>query len=95
SGMIVATILLFIAAAYPLWFLQKEIQTLPQAQRYAQHWDERDTYLLEQRQQGNLDVVLHGIRSPGGLIDLRQDQNFWVNRCVADFYDLNSIAVFR
>lgn len=95
SGMIVATILLFIAAAYPLWFLQKEIQTLPQAQRYAQHWDERDTYLVEQRQQGNLDVVLHGIRSPGGLIDLRQDQNFWVNRCVADFYDLNSIAVFR
>jgi len=95
SGMIAASaVLIVITSLYPLWFLQKEVQTLPRAQGYARHWDERDIYLVEQRQQGNLDVVLHGIQPPGGLIELRQDPNFWVNQCVADFYNLNSIAVF-
>lgn len=93
-GIITLTIVLFVVAAYPVWFLQKEIPTLPRVQRYAQQWDERDSYLTEQQQQGNLDIVLQGIQPPGGLVDLRPDQNFWVNLCVADFYDLNSIAVF-
>jgi hypothetical protein len=95
SGMIAASAaLIVVTSLYPIWFLQKEIQALPRVQGYAQQWDERNSFLLEQQQQGNLDIVLDGIQPPGGLIELRQDPNFWVNRCVADFYDLNSIAVF-
>ncbi len=95
SGMIaISAVLIVVTALYPLWFLQKEARTLPQVQGYARQWDERNSFLLEQRQQGNLDIVLDGIQPPGGLIELRQDPNFWVNQCVADFYDLNSIAVF-
>lgn len=95
SGMIAASAaLIVITSLYPVWFLQKEAQTLPRVQDYAQKWDERNNYLLEQQQQGNLDIVLHGIQPPDGLIELRQDPNFWVNQCVADFYNLNSIAVF-
>jgi hypothetical protein len=93
-GMIMTTIMLLVIAAYPLWFLKKEIQIAAQFERYAQQWDERDSYLIEQQQQGTLDVALHGIQPPGGLLELRQDPNFWVNKCVADFYRLNSIAVF-
>ncbi|MDX9991350.1 MAG: DUF6056 family protein [Anaerolineales bacterium] len=94
SGMIGITILLLAVSAYPLWFLQKEIQILPQVQRYAFGWDERHRYLVEQSQQGSLDIVLDGIQPPGGLMELRQSPAFWVNVCLADFYDLNSIAVF-
>lgn len=95
SGMIAASaVLIVVTALYPLWFLQKEAQTLPRVQGYARQWDQRNSFLLEQQQQGNLDIVLDGIQPPGGLIELRQDPNFWVNQCVADFYDLNSIAVF-
>jgi hypothetical protein len=95
SGMIAASAaLLVVTSLYPIWFLQKEARTLQQAQGYARQWDERNSFLLEQQQQGNLDIVLDGIQPPGGLIELRQDPNFWVNQCVADFYDLNSIAVF-
>lgn len=94
SGKIVISVFLLAAAAYPLWFLQREIQTVPQFARHAERWDARNAYLIEQRRQGNLDVVLDGIQSPGKLIELRENPNFWVNLCVADFYDLNSIAVF-
>jgi hypothetical protein len=93
-GVITLTMILFIVAVYPVWFLQKEIQNLPQIQQYSQRWDERNAYLVEQQQQGNLDIVLHGIQPPGGLIELRESPNFWVNICVADFYELNAIAVF-
>ena len=93
-GMIAFTTLFLLVSAYPIWFLAREIPTLPETERYAQTWDERDAFLREQQQQGNLDIVLDGIQPPGGLIELRETTNFWVNACVADFYELNSIAVF-
>lgn len=92
-GMIAFTTLFLLISAYPLWFLNREIPALPEIERYAQTWDERDSFLREQRQQGSLDIVLDGIQPPGNLIDLRQSPSFWVNVCVADFYNLNSITV--
>lgn len=94
SGKIVIILFLLAVAAYPLWFLQRETQTVPQFARHAERWDARNAYIIEQRQQGNLDIILDGIPSPGKLIELRANRNFWVNLCVADFYGLNSIAVF-
>ncbi len=86
-----AIICVIFLAVYPLRFIPKEYPALLQAQRYAQDWDKRNAYLLEQENQS---VVLDGIESPGGLAELKSDSTFWINRCVADFYHIHSIAVF-
>ncbi len=93
-GLFAVSALFLLVSAYPLWFLYREAPSLAQLERYAQTWDERDAFLRSQRQGGTLDVRLDGIQPPGGLIDLRQSPGFWVNACVADFYDLDTIAVF-
>ncbi|NCP87825.1 hypothetical protein GW781_00300 [bacterium] len=93
-----ATLLLMIAAllltAYPIWFIARDARFLPQAQGYARDWDLRDAEVQQQRQQGHLNLTVKGIESPGGLGEIKPDPQFWINRCAADSYGLDSLAIF-
>lgn len=88
------TLAALLLAAYPLWFIYRDARSLPQIQRYARDWDQRDAEIQQQRQQGNLQITVRGIESPGGLGEIKPDPVFWINRCAADSYNLDSLAIF-
>lgn len=61
-------------------------------------FDKREAYIIEQRELGNYDLVLRGIkteeeRSPHyGLADIGDDPEHYRNRYLAEYYGLNSIV---
>jgi hypothetical protein len=79
---------------YPLKTAQRELTTVPIYQKFAIEWDNRDTKIQAFKANQVENIRLDGIESPAQLIELNPNPNHWVNRCVANFYDLETIAVF-
>jgi len=88
------TVLLGVTILYPLKTIQSEISSLPNLQRIANGWDNRDTQIKAFKASNTLDITLKGIESPASLNELHPFYNHWVNLCIADFYGLHSIEVF-
>ena len=91
---LMVSLLLGVTVLYPLKTAQKELATVPIYQKFAIEWDNRDTKIQAFKANQIENVILDGIESPAQLIDLNPNPNHWVNRCVANFYDLKTIAVF-
>jgi hypothetical protein len=86
--------LLGVISLYPLKTAQRELATVSIYQKFAIEWDNRDTKIQALKANQIENVILDGIESPAQLIELNPNSNHWVNRCVANFYDLKTIAVF-
>jgi hypothetical protein len=91
---LVVSLLIGAAIFYPLNAVQKELATIPVYQKLAVAWDNRDAQIQTFKAGHVENVILHGIESPAQLIDLNPNPNHWVNRCVANYYGLKTIAVF-
>ncbi len=64
----------------------------PEATTYAARWDARDALLRADRAQGVTDLEVVSLESRFALADLSADPNDWVNRCVAKYYDFQSVT---
>ncbi len=64
------------------------IQKLPDYQHYTATWEARDKELRSPANQGSKQVTVPGLESRFGLSDLQTEEDFWVNRCMADFYQI-------
>jgi hypothetical protein len=58
----------------------------------AVEWDQRHLDILEQVDSGKVSLEVKAMDSFSHLADLHPDENFWVNRCMADFYEVDSIS---
>ncbi|TFH31826.1 MAG: hypothetical protein E4G99_13500 [Anaerolineales bacterium] len=58
---------------------------------YADSWDQRDTSLRKAAQDGLDDVSAASLNHMGGLGEIGFDPNGWINQCVAQYYELNSV----
>lgn len=85
---IVVTIILLVFG--PVRLAQETFALAPQAKTYASLWDSRDEQIKVALQQGQKDLVVPPLPYIPG--DITPNPNYWVNRCVAKFYGLNSIA---
>ena len=62
-------------------------------------YQQRESYIEEQKSLGNLDVVcpggitVHDSRHNPILSDISEDKDFWINGSVAKYYGLNSIRI--
>ncbi|MBI3152307.1 MAG: hypothetical protein HYZ21_09250, partial [Chloroflexi bacterium] len=61
---------------------------------WAQRWDERETYIYSLIESGETDLVIPSMDGYEGTKEMDLQANFWVNRCAAAYYDVDSIATF-
>jgi len=66
---------------YPLYLQRADI------------WDARDKLIMEKKNEGMYVIDVRGIDSlpVGGLRDLKENPNFWINGCAARYYGVEAI----
>jgi len=78
-----------LAAGSSLW---KTASLLPSYQSYAQAFDQRNAEMQKASQTGQMDVTVRGLDSWFGVADVGIEPGFWVNRCMAEYYNLRSVS---
>ncbi len=62
---------------------------------YAGMWDRRDREIRNVSLRGESDLTIPALSHTLNLGDITPDPQFWVNRCVAEYYGLKSIRSVR
>ena len=87
-----AMLILLVVAVYPFRAVLQVMQDIPEYKTRAQEWDRRDAHIYALREHGQTDLVIPQF---GGIYDVKELDNLpthWVNRCAADYYEVNSIS---
>ena len=87
-----AILILLVVAVYPFRAVLQVMQDIPEYKTRAQEWDRRDAHIYALRERGQTDLVIPQF---GGIYDVKELDNLpthWVNRCAADYYEVNSIS---
>jgi hypothetical protein len=93
-GMISAT-LIIISAIYPLRAAWLTLANVPEYRQRAQLWDAREAYINKHVALGEKVLVVPAFPGIYGIKEWDDAASHWVNRCVADYYSVNSVrAVF-
>ena len=69
----------------------KILDGLEDIQYFAESWDQRDSYLREASLSGLKDVTAASLNHMGGLDEIGYDPKEWINRCVAQYYELKTV----
>lgn len=89
---IVAVAFAAIAAGYPLRTAWNLVQfDIPDYRTRAEQWDERDAFIRQAVAAGATDLVVTQIDTMGGVQEYKGNELFWVNRCAAEYYGLDSL----
>ena len=62
---------------------------------HARAWDARNAQILADRTAGQTDLVVANLPDLGGISELRDDPNHYINRCAAQYYGVHSISAPR
>jgi hypothetical protein len=89
-GMISAS-LLMISAIYPLRAVWLTLADVPEYRERAKLWDAREAYIHKRIALGEADLVVPGFPGIYGIKEWDDVESHWVNRCVADYYGVNTI----
>ena len=85
-------VFLALSTLYPLQAASKVYASIPEYQRFAAAWDERDAYIRKSIAAGAKDLVVVQLDSIGGVGEYKGDRRFWINVCAAQYYGLDSIT---
>jgi len=88
---LMALSLIFILAGCVL-SITDSISRLDDFRDYASRWDQRHEQLSSLAKQGVRDATAFGLENRFGISDLREEVDYWVNRCMADYYGFSSLA---
>jgi len=83
---------LALACLYPLRGLPALQAEAYELQIRAVRWDARNADILSQIEAGETDLFVREIDVAQGHFDMGPDSSFWVNRCVAEFYGVDSVT---
>jgi hypothetical protein len=94
SSLITSAMLILLGAMslYPLYAAPKISAALAENRVFAAAWDERDAFIRSEIANGATDLVVTQLDSIGGVGDMRETPDHWINRCAARFYGVNSIT---
>ncbi len=84
-------LLALMLGGYNLHFLPTQFKEIEVYRKRVHVWDARNASILKDRAEGNLHPLVPGIDSIAGIIELQPNENFWVNRCAAIYYDVEDI----
>jgi len=84
---------LLIMALYPLWTIRNNLNLIPEYQRRAVQWDERDARVRELAEAGEGDILIWGLPGIEQVNDLGARPSYWINYCAAIYYGVDTISV--
>lgn len=85
-------ILLNIGALVCLFLAQSQLPAqFSTFRKHAAAWDKREAVILTQKDAGARSLLVPGVDSLAGLMELTPDPSNWVNECAASYYQLDSI----
>lgn len=87
-----AVIALFLTALYPLWTIRNNYKMIPQYQRHAARWDQRDTSIRELAASGETNIVTWGLPGVANVNDMGPRPGHWINYCAAIVYGVDTIS---
>ncbi len=91
---LVALTMFFLLSFYPLWTSQRVAEQVPDFQRRAQAWDERDALIRSMQANGVRNVIV--TRLPLEAIqDLQDRPRFRLNRCASLLYGVDTILAVQ
>jgi hypothetical protein len=88
-GFVVMFVLLILG---PIASTRDVFALAPVANDLANIWDKRDQAIRAANLQGVSELEVPVLPYSGGLEDIGPDPNHWLNRCVAEYYQLDSIV---
>ncbi len=101
AGNIKKGMILFTAGLFFITFVSM-LDTMISSYEITVQTKEREHYILEQKAQGNMDIITpvithkYPLRSHHdaltGLSDIQTDPSFWINQVLADYYGVHSIT---
>jgi hypothetical protein len=80
--------MIIFASGISMW---QTVRAVPDYQSYAQSWDKRAAYFIEARALGQTEITVYGLNSRFGIGDLEIAPDYWVNKCMADYYGFSAI----
>jgi hypothetical protein len=80
-------------ALVPLYKTWNIIQMAPEVRQYAARWDAQDEIVRSDREMGQMDQKMDVFGFNGGTAIITDDPDYWVNRCIAEYYGLNTIVL--
>jgi hypothetical protein len=87
----VALAILLLSCLYPLRAAARIYDQVPEYRARAAAWDARDALIRQAVAQGVTDLEVVQLDTIGGVQEYKGNPTFWVNRCAAAFYGLNSL----
>jgi hypothetical protein len=75
----------------PLLSANRNFTQVPTLRAYANRWDARDREIRAAQKSGATQIAVPALGFTGGLADIKDDPDYWVNRCFAGYYGLESV----
>ena len=82
--------LLVLAAVLPATV--RELGRHDELSAYASAWDRRDLQIEAARAAGERDLVIEKLERGRPDLEIPPDATHWVNRCVADYYGVDTVS---
>jgi hypothetical protein len=76
----------------PLLSANRDFTQVPTLRAYANRWDARDREIRADKESGAIHLAVPALGFTGGLADIRDDPDYWVNRCFANYYGLETVV---
>jgi hypothetical protein len=86
--LIIMSALVWVQPAGSSWLVFIQV---PKLSTRAILWDRRDAQIRQMAAGGQQAITVRALDSLAGIGELHDDNNFWVNRCAAWYYQVNSI----
>lgn len=84
-------LLLFVLSGYLLHFIPSTYGLIDAYRARAMDWDARNEQIIASRSAGQSHIVVAGIDSIAQIFELQPNEDHWVNRCAARYYQVESI----
>jgi hypothetical protein len=85
--------LLAVSTFYPLRTTENVLkESLPSYSQWASEWDSRKLQIFAYKSQGIQDIVVPQLPGVEHVKELDPRSTFWINRCAAQFYGVQSIS---
>ncbi len=88
---LISAVLLGVAALYPLRAAWLTLADVPEYRARAEAWDKREIQINTLIAQGDTDLLIVQFDGIYGVKEMDTYADHWVNRCAANYYEVNSI----
>jgi cytochrome bd-type quinol oxidase subunit 2 len=89
--LLAALLLCLVMSIYPLHYISETALSIKRASLYANAWDKRQSAILQAASLGQRDVVVKPINSLYSVMEAGNNDEFWVNTCIASYYDIHTL----